>query len=663
MIRLLSLIERLSTQRVIAAGFVLMLVLMTLLIGGALSRMVAIKDRMQGIVEQQNVKLESVYQMRGQARERYNSLLQMAVVADPFERDEEFLRFNQLAADFILARDALIRAGMSEGERKVWEKARQLVRDDEGLHEQVLNLTQAGHQAEAVQMLLRQVRPMEARILAQLNSLIEMQREASRQALVEAQAEYRRALVFMLSLALLGVLSSFFIARAVIRRSRRSEAELAEQKEQALAVADQLSWAASHDGLTGLASRLVFERQLTELIQDARLRDSHHVLLYVDLDQFKVVNDTCGHIAGDELLKQAALLMPRHVRSGDTVARLGGDEFGLLLASCPVAKALEIAEALRTDLNGFRFAWQDKLFHIGASIGLAEITQDSRDMTEILSAADSACYLAKEGGRNRIWIYQANDKETLQRQGEMQWLPKLSQALKDERFELHFQNILPVNDPQAGAALCEVLVRMRDETGRLIPPMAFIPAAERYGLIQALDRWVVRETLRWLASHAGDVCATLMVNISAQSMVDKAFLAYVVDQINAVGIQSDRIGFEITETAAVSNLAKATRFIQILRGMGCEVALDDFGSGMASFAYLKSLPVSLIKIDGSFVADMTTDPLDFVIVESSCRIAKQMGLKVVAEHVVDQQAMDSLLGMGADYAQGYLLHHPEPLGD
>ncbi|TCS70725.1 diguanylate cyclase (GGDEF)-like protein [Sulfuritortus calidifontis] len=654
-------LAQLSTQRVIGIGFILVLALMTLLIAGALLRMVAIKDRMQAIVERQNVKLESVYQMRSQARERYNSLLQMAVVADPFEQDEEFIRFNQHAADFIVARDALLAAGMAEGERAVWEKARQLVREDEVLHDRVLALAQSDRRAEAIQLLLRQVRPMEVRILAQFNSLIELQREASRRALVEAEAEYHRALVYMASLAALAVLFSFFIARAVIRRSRRSETELAEQKERALAVADQLSWAASHDALTGLSSRLVFERQLTELIQDARLRDSLHVLLYVDLDQFKVVNDTCGHIAGDELLKQVALILPRHVRSGDTVARLGGDEFGLLLASCPVAKAVEIAEALLADLNGFRFGWQDKLFHVGASIGLAEIGPASRQLTEVLSAADTACYLAKEKGRNRVWVYQADDAETLQRQGEMQWLPKLSQALKDERFELHFQNIMRVGEPKAGPALCEVLVRMRDEAGRLVPPMAFIPAAERYGLVQTLDRWVLGQTLAWLGGQAPDQCPTLMVNVSAPSMADESFLNFVVERINAAGIVPERIGFEITETAAVSNLAKATRFIQVLRGMGCQVALDDFGSGMASFAYLKNLPVSLIKIDGSFVADMMDDPLDFVIVESTCRIAKQMGLKVVAEHVTCQQALASLHEMGADYAQGYLLHHPERL--
>lgn len=659
--RLLSLIERLSTQRVIAIGFLLVLVLMGLLIAGALSRMVAIKARMQGIVEQQNVKLESVYQMRGLARERYNSLLQMAVATDPFEQDEEFLRFNQLAADFVAARNALFRAGISAGEHTVWLAARQLVKEDEVLHDRVLSLAQSGQRDAAVQLLMREVRPMELRLLDDFNALIAMQRQASNQALVEAQVEYRRALFFMVGLALLAVSFSFVIARAVVRRSRESETELAAQKERALVVADQLSWAASHDGLTGLGSRLVFERQLAELIQDAHQRGSHHVLLYVDLDQFKVVNDTCGHVAGDELLKQIALLMPRHVRSGDTVARLGGDEFGLLLVSCPLEKAIEIAEALRSDLNAFRFAWQDKLFHVGASVGLAEISQDSRDMAEILSAADTACYLAKEKGRNRVWVYQADDAETQQRQGEMQWLPRLSRALKDERFELYFQNILPVADRRAGPALCEVLLRMRDEAGEVVPPMAFIPAAERYGLIQTLDRWVVQQTLRWAVAHGGEDCTTLMVNVSAPSMADESFLNFVVGQISAADIAPERIGFEITETAAVSNLAKASRFIQILRGMGCQVALDDFGSGMASFAYLKNLPVSLIKIDGSFVADMMDDRLDFVIVESTCRIAKEMGLRVVAEHVTNEQALASLRGMGADYAQGYLLHYPEPL--
>ncbi len=344
-----------TTQRIIALGYALLLLLLVGTMVLVMARMLAIKARMENLVHLHNVQVEQVYEMRSLARERYARLTQMALLDDPFERDEEFLRYRDLGAQFIRARDRMLGLGLNDWEEVAWEAVRGVIHDDDALHDRALALMQDDRRAEAQAFMVSAIRPVEARLLAELNRLLELKREAGAQALVDTETEYRRTLWTMVGMTLIALVAGYVVARRVMQRSRKTESDLDEQRRLAEASASELAWAANHDALTGLVNRNEFEQRLALLLQDARHNNANHVLIYMDLDQFKIVNDTAGHVAGDELLRQLALLMPKRLRSGDTIARLGGDEFGLLLANCPIDKGRDIAEHLRDDLAEFRF--------------------------------------------------------------------------------------------------------------------------------------------------------------------------------------------------------------------------------------------------------------------------------------------------------------------
>lgn len=433
---------------------------------------------------------------------------------------------------------------------------------------------------------------------------------------------------------------------------------------EARSLSQQLTWQASHDALTGLVNRFEFEILLNQMIASAKAQGKQHALLYLDLDQFKVVNDTCGHVAGDELLKQLASVLQRLIRDSDTLARLGGDEFGLLLEGCPIGQAERIAGAVREAVQEFRFVWQNKPFGIGVSIGLVAVNSESIDATELLSAADAACYVAKDKGRNRVWVHKPDDEEVMQRHGEMEWVSRLNEALDENHFVLYKQLIEPLRANVEEPRHFEILVRMKGDDG-LVNPMAFIPAAERYGLMSAIDRLVIREAFRWLAQHqerTGDGC-TVALNVSSQSLGDENFLGYVVGELAESGVNPEQIWFEITETAAIANWNRAAQYVTRLREMGCSFALDDFGSGMSSFAYLKNLPVDLIKIDGAFVRDMAHDAMDRAMVEAINQLGHVMGKRTIAEFAENDDILGQLKVLGVDYAQGYGVRPPEPLDE
>lgn len=424
----------------------------------------------------------------------------------------------------------------------------------------------------------------------------------------------------------------------------------------------QLFHQATHDRLTGLINRHEFEHRLTHLL-DSASPHVPHAMLYLDLDQFKVVNDTWGHAAGDDLLRQISALLRTRLRARDTLARLGGDEFGVLLEHCSIVEAERIANSLRELLQGFRFGWKDKSFTIGVSIGLVPVIQAGETLAGVFSAADSSCYAAKEQGRNRVHVYQSDDAVLAQRDGEMRWIPRIQQALADERFLLYYQPIVPIGSGMLDGAHGEILIRMLDETGQVVLPGAFLPAAERYGLMLEIDRWVVRRSLEALAAapdSGGD--ATFAINISGQSLGAADFLDFVTEQINATRVAPRKLCFEITETSAVSELAHALRFIDTLKGLGCRFSLDDFGTGLSSFSYLKSLPVDYLKIDGGFVKGLAAHDIDRAMVEAVHRIGHIMGLKTIAEWVESDAILMKLRQIGVDYGQGYALGQPRSLG-
>ncbi|MDJ0907079.1 MAG: EAL domain-containing protein [Woeseiaceae bacterium] len=422
----------------------------------------------------------------------------------------------------------------------------------------------------------------------------------------------------------------------------------------------RLSYHASHDILTGLVNRREFENRLERALKSAKAREASYAVCYLDLDQFKIVNDSCGHSAGDALLGQLGALLKSKIRWRDTLARLGGDEFGVLLESCSLEEAMQTAESLRMAISDYRFMWEDRSFRLGVSIGVVPITADNDDVAGLLSAADSACAAAKEAGRNRIHSFQENDIDLMRRRREMQWAARINTALEENRFELFRQTIQPLQAEEEGAHY-EILLRMRDENGGIISPGLFIEAAERYGITPSIDRWVIRTAFRWLVSEADErerlsLCS---INLSGQSLADDKFLPFVTDQFRMSGLDATKICFEITETAAIASYSQANRFINALKELGCKFALDDFGTGLSSFGYLKHFPVDFLKIDGSFVKEILHDPIDREMVRSINEIGHLTQKKTIAEFAENEEIITMLRGMGIDYAQGYGVSEPK----
>jgi diguanylate cyclase (GGDEF)-like protein/PAS domain S-box-containing protein len=428
-------------------------------------------------------------------------------------------------------------------------------------------------------------------------------------------------------------------------------------------LSEQLSFQASHDDLTGLVNRREFEIHIDKLLLSAKEAKAEHALCFIDLDQFKIVNDTCGHVAGDELLRQLSSILMNTVRKRDTLARLGGDEFGILIEHCSLENAYHVTTSLLNAVQNFQFSWENRTFKLGASIGLVPIKGSMFTRVELLKVADAACYMAKDAGRNRIHVYHADDSDMVQRQGEMQWVTRITEALDKDLFCLYAQIIAPTTEGANNHY--ELLIRMKDMNDDIIPPGAFLPCAERYNLISKLDRWVITNAFKLLASNVEfqqqiNFCS---INLSGQSLTEDDFLDFVIESLIESGVQYDKVCFEITETAAISNLNIAVEFISVLKKMGCRFALDDFGSGLSSFGYLKNLPVDYLKIDGMFVKDIVDDPIDRAMVKSINEIGHVMGMKTIAEFVENDEIKEMLKDLSVDYVQGYGIGKPLPLSD
>ncbi|MES2364492.1 MAG: EAL domain-containing protein [Pseudomonadota bacterium] len=428
----------------------------------------------------------------------------------------------------------------------------------------------------------------------------------------------------------------------------------------------KLSHQASHDALTGLLNRHAFETRLQQVLENTKQENSYHTLCYMDLDQFKIVNDTCGHSAGDELLRQLAIELRAQVRGSDILARLGGDEFGLLLEGCGKDMSELIVGKLLQTVRDFRFHWQEQSFSVGVSIGVVSVHAECGGLEEIIRAADSACYAAKDAGRNRIYVYQPNDHGVALRRGEMQWVSRITKAIDENRLRLYYQTIQPIISDTLGAHY-EILLRMLDEDGNIVPPASFIPAAERYGLMPAIDRWVIENTFiklgKFYRGEAKQLLHTCSINLSGTSWANEDLVGFICEMAGRYRVPARLICFEITETAAITHLSKAIAFIRELKSAGFRFSLDDFGSGVSSFGYLKQLPVDYLKIDGGFVRNMMDDKIDHAMVETINNIGHIMGIKTIAEFVESETILARLTTMGVDNAQGYAIAKPRPLDD
>ena len=426
----------------------------------------------------------------------------------------------------------------------------------------------------------------------------------------------------------------------------------------------KMSYQATHDPLTGLVNRREFERRLDEAMDSAHAEEAVHMLFYMDLDRFKAVNDTCGHLAGDNMLREVAALIKNEVRDSDYVGRLGGDEFGSLLIGCPIEKARQIATDICNAVANYRFVWKDKIFNIGVSIGLVEISHASGTLQDVLSAADSACYMAKQQGRGKVHIYSAHDEAVARERGDIQWLRQLQTALHEDGFELAVQPIIAMTGKADSGPSVEVLIRLTDGRGHRTDSAEFLRPAERYQMMPQIDRWVVNTALGAIASGEIKLSArrSCAINLSSQTLGDETFLGFVVDSLDRTGVAPSAICFEVTEAAILSNVQHAQRFIEVLHGIGSEFSLDDFGSGLGSFSSLKHLPIDYLKIDGTYTRNLQTDLVNQEMVGAMIKLARTMQFRIVAEQVEHQEDFDWLRDNGVDFVQGYFIEAPAALG-
>ena len=431
---------------------------------------------------------------------------------------------------------------------------------------------------------------------------------------------------------------------------------------------DTVTYQASHDRLTGLLNRDEFSQKLQNALDETKNSHVSHTLINLDLDQFKIVNDTSGHRAGDQLIQRITKTIQNNLPDNSIVARIGGDEFGILISDTDTDKAEKVTKRIFKQMQKERFIWKRNIYSITASVGIVPVTENSKDTQTILAAADDACFLAKEEGGNRIKIYSISDIRFLKRRGEMQWISKLTQALEEDRFVLYYQLIEPLTAKPVNQFKCELLIRMLDTDGSLIMPLDFIPAAERYNLMHAIDKWVITKAIQSftkLSQKFGlkDSDFNFSINLSASSLNNDILYDFIKNEINTYDIPASSLCFEVTETTAIENLTKATSLMRELQKIGCTFALDDFGSGFSSFSYLKDLPVDYLKIDGAFVKDINSNKINYTMVESINKVGHVMNIKTIGEFVANSKIKDALKGIGVDYAQGYEINKPQPLED
>ena len=640
-----------NTPMLVTFGFLAVLALMFSLAAISLEQLHSINKSMENMVKVTNNKTAAANDMRDAIRLRADSLKTMRLTEDIFERDEEQQRFISHVGKYRSAREKLASLGMDEKEAVINAQLQQLTTASQPYNDNASELLMRDAPAVEVDAIMDKAATLQGLILDKLEELIKFEKENTQKALISSRNHYvsTRQLLFLLTgLALL--LSTLVAHKVITRVSEKNR---------------QLAYQASHDALTGLINRREFEHRVERAIAHARVQTATHALLYLDLDQFKVVNDTCGHAAGDELLQQLAQILLSSVRYRDTLGRLGGDEFGMLLENCPLDKAVEIANKLLSAIDDFKFTWAGNTFTLGISIGVVPIDRSTTDIASTMSAADSACYIAKESGRNQVQIAHLGDRRLQERHGEMQWVARLNRAKDKDQFVLYFQPVIPcANKPGTGRHV-EILVRLIDDDGTIIAPGAFMPAAEKYNLLTNIDRWVIAHSLAWLSENTNNDTAliTITINLSGHTLGNPDMLKFIIDKMEETGAAPEQIIFEVTETSAITNITSATSFMLTLRGYGFRFSLDDFGSGLSSFTYLKKLPVEFLKIDGIFVRDILSDPVDFAMVKAISELGQLLGKEIIAEFVETQELADELRKMGVNYMQGHAYGKPQPLNN
>ena len=632
-------------------GFLAVLTLMFSLAAISLLQLQPINASMEKLVEVTNIKTAAANDMRDAIRLRADSLKTMRLTEDIFERDAEHQRSISYAGKYRIAREKFVSLGMEGKEAVISKQLQQLTRASQPYNDNASELLMSDAPEEEIKIAMEQAFKLQKLILDKLELLVQLEKQKTQETLTISRNHYGSTKQLLFALTGIALLFSLMIARTVIKHVSAKNRQLAYQ--------------ASHDSLTGLINRHEFECRVERAIQNAKAQAATHTLLYLDLDQFKIVNDTCGHAAGDELLQQLSQLLLGSVRHRDTLSRLGGDEFGMLFENCPLDKAVEIANNLLTAIEEFNFIWGESVFALGVSIGVVPIDRSTTNIASAMSAADSACYIAKESGRNQVQIAHMGDRRLQERHGEMQWVSRLNRAIEEDRFILYFQPVIPCANKLKHHSHLEILVRLIDDDGTIISPGAFLHAAEKYNMVSSIDRWVIENTMSWLAKteKSGGHPVTVSINLSGQTIGNPDMLKFIIDKMAETGAPAEQIIFEITETAAIANIIAATSFMLTLRGCGFRFSLDDFGSGLSSFTYLRKLPVDFLKIDGVFVRDILSDPVDYAMVKSINELGQLLGKETIAKFVETTELADELEKMGVNYVQGHAFVKPRPLNN
>ena len=644
--------RRYDVKAITTVGFAIVIGILLLSIIGGYHTTHQYNDQMSGLVRVAGMKTVLAYTMRESIRERIDSLRSMPRQNDLFDRDEEKMRFFGYAAKYVRARETLIDRLVNDNERQQFDVLDEMARALGEPNNRALDLLFSdatpsdGETMEAVQASI----DGHLALLARLDDFVRTIHQTAQNQIHQAGNEFHQT-VLLSTLSGMGALAmaigiAVFVVMNAGARNR------------------QLSHHAAHDQLTGLLNRQAFEATLGQTLEQSEAAPQQHALLVFDLDRFKVVNDTCGHPAGDSLLRDLSDCLAASLRGSDVIARIGGDEFGVLLRYTNAKDAEAVAEKIRRTVENFEFIWDRQSFRVYASIGLVPFGVEPITLEQLLGIADACCYSAKEEGRNRVHQPGRGNERALRRSGEMRWVTRIADAIANDGFILFGQIIKPLNhELDDGRLALEVLLRMRDDDGLgLIPPGLFMPAAERYGVVPDIDRWVVRNSLHWLAG-LGPLANSVRININicGPAASDPQFHLYVRDEIADSGVPPRSLCFEITESAAVRSLSNAAALIEGLGDLGCQFALDDFGAGMSSFNQLRYLKVDYLKIDGSFIQNIDRDPINRAMVESINTIGKKLGKRTVAEYVENDRIKRLLCEMDVDFAQGFGLHKPEPL--
>jgi len=639
----------------VGLGFAAVLSLMGLISFFSLSQMNSITEQMTTLFEETHTKISAANTMRDSIRLRGDTLYKMYLTDDYFERDQYRLEMGIHALRYKQARDLLYSFQMSAREAKLLNQLMILTRFAKELNDTTTQNLLSDIPAELIENDLRQAQKARHDMQTGLNKLVLLQEKIAH-TIIHEKKEYQQTIsdiIFYLFLATFFI--AIYISQLVIREATKKNSSIRFQ--------------ATHDELTKLVNRKEFNHRLVEAfetIKNSNGKHKNHALCFLDLDKFKQVNDNCGHKAGDELLIQLTRIIKNNIRSHDTLARIGGDEFGLLLEDCSLDKAIEITEGIVSLIKNHEFNWQHKKFHVGISIGLVMIDHNTQDIEKALSQADTACYAAKDMGRNQVHIHALNDEAVKKVHKELSWVADINKDSSEHRFSLYLQAIKSLKNQnlqnQQTVSMCEVLLRLHDDEGRLILPGSYIPAAERFGLMKDVDYWVIKQAFKQLSNlyHSTTNChACMFINISANSLTNNQFADYVIQQHKKYNISANAVCLEISETSVIKNIDQTSELIYALRQHNIKFAIDDFGAGSTSFSYLKDLPVDYLKINGDVIKNMSHNTTDKAMVAAINQIGKVMNIETIAKHVENIFTLNQLKETGIDYAQGFYLDKPE----